>query len=392
METDRVKKGKSAYTWPFWVAMASSFFLFFGFQAIFPVSPLYVIEVGGSSSDNGLATWIFALAALLTRSPSGLLADRWGRKPVLILGAILFSLGPALHTVVGSIPLLLVVKVVHGVGLACFSTAYQAFIADLVPAGRYGEGLGLASVASSLAMILAPLFGEWMVAAVDFRASFLSFSAIAVLGMVAVLVLPKQKRSFTGASDADSTGLRDALRHSGVRAGALWMALLGLPFGAFLTFLPLLVEGRGLGGAGWPLAVFALASTSARPIAGFAVDRWGSRGVTLLGLTLCGLASVGLAGVNNWWMLIGLAALFGGGFGGTSASLDAAVQAGAGELVRGSAAALQYTAFDTLVGFGSLGLGFVANLTDYGVMYGLVSGIVFLGMLIGGLATAKAVS
>jgi MFS family permease len=390
LESPGEAQRQAAYPWPFFVAMLSSFLLFFSFLAMFPVSPLYVSRVGGSSADNGLVTWVFALAALLTRSWAGFLADRWGRKPILMLGAVFFGGGPALHALAFNVPSLLAVKVFHGIGLACFSTAYQAFIADLLPSGRYGAGLGLANIASSVAMIIAPLFGEWMVGVFDFRPSFLVFSAIGGLGLLAVLGLPGRNSAVVCGSPLDGGGPREALRQRGVRVGALWMTLLGVPFGAFTTFLPLLASARDLGGAGLVFSVYALANTLARPLSGFAVDRWSSRRVTLTGLVLVGLAAVGLAVVADVWALMGLAVLFGVGFGAAAAALDVTVQASVGEALRGGAAAVQYTAFDTLVGFGTLGMGLLADAVGYGVMYGTVSGIVLLGSLIGGVAWRRA--
>ena len=87
---------RAAYPWPFFAAMAATLFLFLGFQALFSTLPLYVIAIGGSPADNGLATWVFALAALLARPLAGMLSDRWGHKPVLVVGAILFGGGPLL--------------------------------------------------------------------------------------------------------------------------------------------------------------------------------------------------------------------------------------------------------------------------------------------------------
>jgi hypothetical protein len=81
-----------------------------------------------------------------------------------------------------------------------------------------------------------------------------------------------------------------------------------------------------------------------------------------------------------------LAVLYGIGQGSSRVGLDASVQGSVGSSLRGSAAAAQYTAFDLLIGFGSLGLGLLADATDYGVMYGAVSGITLVGLAVGVLA------
>jgi MFS family permease len=376
---------KTAYPWPFFVVMASAFLLFFSLQAVFPVSPLYIVEVGGSSADNGLATWVFTLAALLIRPLTGILSDRWGRKPALVLGAVLFSSGPVFHAFASNVPLLLVAKALHGIGLGCFSTAYQAFVADLLPPNRYGEGLGVAGIAPSLAMVVAPLFGESMVATFDFRRSFFVFGAIGGLGSLTTLVLPGRNSGSAQDSSAEGGSLWEALRRPGVRAGSLGMALLGMPFGAFISFLPLLASARGLGGVGLVFAVYALTGALARPVAGRATDRWGARRVVLLGLLVTGLTMAALAFATGRWALLGLAAIMGIGGAAASTALDTKVQMSVGHSLRGSASALQYTAFDTLVGFGSLGFGFLAEATDYGVMYGAVGIVVLFGVLVAGL-------
>jgi MFS family permease len=251
--------------------------------------------------------------------------------------------------------------------------------------------LGWANIASSVAMIVAPLFGEWMVGAFDFRPSFLVFGAFGAIGFLAVSLLPGRNGAFTRQLSSGGGGPREALRQPGVRIGALWMMLLAVPFGAFSTFMPLLASERDLGGAGLVFSVYALTNTLARPLAGSAVDRWSFRGVTLAGLLLVGLSVVGLAVVLQGWALLGLAALFGVGSGAAGAALDALVQSSVGETLRGGAAAIQYMAFDTLVGFGTLGLGLVADAAGYGVMYGVISGVVLLGTAAGGLGwrTAK---
>jgi len=159
------------------------------------------------------------------------------------------------------------------------------------------------------------------------------------------------------------------------------MALLGVSFGAFITFLPLLADARGLGGTGLVFGAYALATSLMQPAAGRVADRWGVRWTVLVGVALAGLAVAGVAAATGRWALVGLAVLFGAGGGAAQAGLSACVQGSAGDALRGSAAAVQYAAFDSLVGFGSLGLGFLAAATGYGAMYAAVSGITLVGLV-----------
>jgi len=390
---------KAAYPWPFFAAMAATLLLFFSFQALFSTLPLYVAAIGGSPADNGLASWAFALAALLTRPLAGSLADRWDRKPLLVVGALVFGSGPLLYRLATDVPSLLGARAIHGVGMALFSTTYQAFIADLLEPGGYGEGLGLANTASVATMVVAPLFGERVVRASGFSALFLALGVVGSLGGVVALVLPGRRRAdraralpssggHPGSEDsapappAGRAGLLRAWRQPGVRWGTLGMALLGVPFGAFIVFVPLLADARGLGGSGWIFCAYALASLFTQPVAGRIADRWGTGRTALVGLALVGLAAAGLAVGTSEWGLIALAVFFGVGYGAARAGLDACVQESVEPALRGRGAAIQYTAHDLLIGLGSWGLGWLAGRAGYGVMYGVVGGITLLGLVL----------
>jgi MFS family permease len=355
------------------------------------------VAIGGSPADTGLSSWVFALAALLARPLAGVLVDRWGRKPVLLLGAALFGSGPLLYgwtsgiaqavpiAAADSIQLLFGARVIHGAGMALFSTAYQAFVADLLPPGRYGEGLGLANVATIVTMVAAPPLGEWVVREVGFGTLFLILGAAGGVGVLVALTLPGRGHDGRVSGprlSTEQTGLAWALREPGVRVGALGMAVLGVPFGAFVTFLPLLAEARGLGGTGWIFAAYALVSSLVQPMAGRIADRWGAERTSLVGLGLTGLSAVGLAVGDSRWVLVGLAGLFGMGYGAARAGLDACVQGSVGPALRGSAAAIQYTTFDLLVGLGGWGLGWLAGVAGYGMMYIVDGGITLLGTMV----------
>jgi DHA1 family multidrug resistance protein-like MFS transporter len=158
---------------------------------------------------------------------------------------------------------------------------------------------------------------------------------------------------------------------------------MAIPLGAFITFIPLLADSREIGGTGLVYAVFAVASAAARPLAGRAADRWGPRPAVTAGLALSCLAAGTMAVAHVQWLLMVAALILGVGFGLAGPALDGAVQGGVRPSLRGSATAIQYTAFDALIGFGGLGLGALADAAGYGPMYAVVSGIVLVGLLAG---------
>ena len=123
------------YPVSYWLVITSNLFLAAGFQLTFATLPGYIQFIGGDAAQLGLAFALLSLTALAARPGVGWLVDRWGRKPVLVVGAVFFGSGPALHALAFNVPSLLAVKVFHGIGLGCFSTAYQAFIAGLLPPG-----------------------------------------------------------------------------------------------------------------------------------------------------------------------------------------------------------------------------------------------------------------
>jgi len=379
----RIPSSAAGYPRPFFVAMGASLLLFFSLQALFPVLPLFIAQIGGKPADNGLATWVFALAAMIVRPLAGTLADRWGCKPVMVMGAVLFGLTPLVYAVIPGIPALLLVRLVHGAGMALFSTAYPAYMAEMLSPGRYGEGMGIANVASSVAMVVAPLFGEWALARYSFFWAFVLASLVGVGGVAATAVLPRQGPAGPRPAEPQPQGggLRQVWARPGIRTGAWAMVLLGVPFGAFIVFLPLLAEARGLGGTGAVFGAYAAATSLAQPIGGRAADRWGAMRVAWIGVAGSGLVALGLAGAAGRTSLLIWAALFGIGFGVAQSGISAHVQASVLPSQRAGGAAIQYTAFDLVVGFSSWALGLLAGATDYGVMYAVSGATLLVGLL-----------
>jgi MFS family permease len=116
----------------FWSSLAS----------LLPTLPLYVQFVGGTKQQIGFVMGAFAIGLLLSRPPLGKIADTRGRKQVLLLGAVVAAIAPLGYLLAQSIPLLLLIRVFHGISIAAFTTAYSALVTDLSPPGKRLHELG----------------------------------------------------------------------------------------------------------------------------------------------------------------------------------------------------------------------------------------------------------
>ena len=121
------------------------------------VLPLYVINgLGRSAADSGLLGTVFTIGSLVCRFFAGFLCDRFGRRACLIGGGVLVGLSLLLMGFESTLVLLLVYKVIQGVGHAVNSTTSNAVAAEVLPPDRVGQGLGYYSLHSMITNAIGP--------------------------------------------------------------------------------------------------------------------------------------------------------------------------------------------------------------------------------------------
>src|SRR5690606_25143732 len=102
---------------------------------------------------------VFTITAMISRPFSGRLADTIGRIPVIMVGSVVcFSCSliyPLLTTVAG----FLVLRLVHGLSTGFTPTGQTAYLADIVPVERRGEGMGILGTAAGIGMAGGPALG-----------------------------------------------------------------------------------------------------------------------------------------------------------------------------------------------------------------------------------------
>lgn len=379
------------YSPTFYLAFLASFLFFSSFHLLITPLPLYIESIGGSATDVGLAGTTFAVAAIILRPYMGRLADTRGRKPALLLGTLIFTLGPLSYTMANSVLTFQVARMFHGMGMAAFTSAYLALIADVTPPSRWGRALGLAGIAPSLSIILASPVGTLLLDHTSFTVVFLASSLTALAGFIVALLIhePKSKLSISSTGDGHRVRLLDVAKQRAIVAPSLAMATLGFSYGTVVAFLPLFARGRDLGNVGLFFTALSLSLVVSRFAMGRLSDRVGRLTVVL---PMFGILALGFFGLNwsfAFSTLITVAVIQGMGFGGARVGLETILVDAAPAQARGTALSLLYLCFDVGIAASGLVIGRVADLTGYGQGYLLVGAVCLLTLVLFAVAMRK---
>jgi MFS family permease len=357
----------------FYLALAANFLFFSSFQWTYATLPGYVQSIGGSLLDVGLATALFSLSAVASRPILGGLADRWGRRPMLVGGAALFALAPALYAATDAIVPFMAVRLLHGVGLASFTTAYTAFVVDLVAAERRGVAVGLAGSASNLGLLFMPALGAAVAAGLGYEWHWVLAAALAAAGLLLTLTLREPRAAAAGHTRARAWSTARVARLRPVWVATLGGTGLAVFYGVALSYVAPLAAERDLSAAGLYFSASAVAVMLSQSTAGWLSDRIGRRAVAAPGLAVAALAATMLVWVRTDAALIAAGAALGLGWGLVRAGIDTGVADAVGGEARGTALGVLYTGFDAAIGLGSFGLGLVVQAHGYAAAFGLAA-------------------
>jgi MFS family permease len=255
---------------------------------LLPTLPAYLEDIGINQQQIGLIIGAFAIGLLGTRSVIGKVADTRGRKFVLIVGTIVVAIAPLGYLTVTSVPLLMMIRAFHGISIASFTTAHSALVVDLAPPKQRGEIIGMMSLANPLGVAIGPAIGGYLQVSGRYSEIFW----ISIIGGLIASVMAAQLRESKIAIDRElsepipRTSTWKILTNPALGIPALLLLLIGFPFGAIHTFVPLYIKSTHVSfNPGLFYTIAAMASFSSRSVIGSRSDRYG-RGVFIAG-SLC---------------------------------------------------------------------------------------------------------
>ena len=307
------------------VCVFGSFTTLVSLSMLLPFLPLYVQQLGVTSQAavvqwSGVAFGATFLGTAATAPVWGRLADRYGRKPMLVRAAvgmaIVMSLIGMAHNVYELVGLRLLAGLIGG-----YASASIVMIGTQVPRERAGWALGILSTGALAGNLAGPLVGGLLPSLISIRSTFFVGGAmIAVAALLTILLVREdfspesdvKRRVAAAPSDAPKTTNRIVIVT--LLSTAMMVLLANMSIEPIITVYisHLSVPTNELARtAGIVMACSALGSMLTAARLGALADRIGGWNVITACLVLTGLVMVPQAFVTHWWQLAALRGLMG---------------------------------------------------------------------------------
>lgn len=284
-----------------------------------PALPLFSSYLGAGPSVVGLIAAISAFTGVIFSIPAGILADKFGKKTMLIFSAFVFSTAPFLYILVKELWQLAVIRFYHGLATAIFMPVALAMVSEMFPQDK-GEKMGWFSTATLLGRFAAPVAGGGLISILAFNAQ-MGFKAVyLVCALSGIMTLAVLKMPVSGGTKREKQKPGDILSSfknsdsdKEILITSLTQAAILFAYGAFETFLPLYAIKIGLSVhlIGIFLAAQIITLALSKPIMGRFSDRHGRKPQIFTGLLISAACMCGFSFFTSFIPLLSLSIFFG---------------------------------------------------------------------------------
>lgn len=171
------------------------FLAMFGAGLVIPILPQLLIEFGASGKAAGYLVSAFGLTQFLFSPIAGRFSDKYGRKPMIIGGLILFALSNLVGALASNFTIFLISRFIGGMGSAALVPSIMAYIVDITTEEKRSRAMSFLGASMSSGFIVGPGLGG-LLAELGTRAPFFTSAIVGVLAAISCLfLLPESQRT-----------------------------------------------------------------------------------------------------------------------------------------------------------------------------------------------------
>jgi len=354
-----MSKKETIWSAPYVALMATNFFQSMAAFMTNTTLPVYLDALGAATSMVGIVVGAFAITALLVRPFAGPAFDSFSRKRLLLAAQTLIAISLVGYGLVGSVPGLFCVRLLHGIGIGCAGPLGMALVSEFLPVSRIASGISIYALAQSFAQVIGPAVGLWLIDNVGFSNAYFLSAASVVMAMTGVF--------FVKEPDRDRLPYRFALNRMFAREAvpkAAVLCLFCIAFAGMTSYLVLYGNLLGIEGMGMYFTVYALCLVGTRPLFGRMADRFGAPRVLVVGALFFAASYVMLWQVRDFAGLIAVAVVASAGFGACAPLIQSMALASVPPERRGAASNTAFTGMDVGMLIGPASAGFVIEVLE----------------------------
>jgi len=231
-----------------------------GIFLILPVFSVYAENYPGADlALAGIAFGIYALIQSALQIPFGWLSDKIGRKPVLIIGLLIFAIGSLICGMADSINELIIARVIQGAGAV--SSVAIASLGDVTRPAVRAQAFTIVGITIGTGFLIAIIIGPLLAAEIGFSALFYILAALGLLAvLITVLFFPKIEKKELIKEESEYLGF---LKNPEIKKLFLSAGIISLTVNMFVFIYPLTWTELGVSeDALWKVYLIALIPTA----------------------------------------------------------------------------------------------------------------------------------
>ncbi len=329
-----------------------------------PTIPVYLSTFEAKAGEIGFLIGILSVFSLIPRPFIGRALLRVSERRFMMAGAMLYLLSSIAYLAAPPFWPFLIVRIIQGVGLAFFSTASVALIANSTPQNRRGQIISYYFLSYNFAFALAPYFGMLLINQFSFTILFLVCTALSLC----TLFITFKLRNVQGVPIENESMRNQPFLNRDVLPSGIMAFLLNIIWGSLGAFFPLYALRHDVSNPGIFFAFIAITLILGRSLGGRILDMYAREKVIIPCFVIIITSIVVLNFSTSLLMFILVAILFGTGWAFLYPSLVVYAVESSGS-ARGPAMGTFTALADLGVGIGPMIMGLILEWTNYPIMF-----------------------